>query len=290
MNTKTMTVTPKLAAEWLKSNHSNRPLNRRYVEEVCRALENGTFQTTHQGIAFDTQGRLRDGQHRLTAIVETGIAVKMLVTTGMTEEQLLAIDDGRRRSLHDVIGMTGNQGSKFASGIVKEMMAGGDFDKMNGKPRRPSRTEFKEFFERHYEAAAFAETLFNKPSSGFQLGYLAAVIARASYAEDQERLKHFAKVLIEGKYQAEEDEPIINLRNYIQRARAKTRGTSRPVRNELYAKTERTLWDWLRGQNSSQLYAAKEELFPLPDENWLVKPPFDPKPTKAKSRKVKPKE
>jgi hypothetical protein len=46
----------------------------------------------------------------------------------------------------------------------------------------------------------------------------------------------------------------------------------------------------LRGQNSSQLYAAKEELFPLPDENWLVKPPFDPKPTKSKSRKVKPKE
>jgi hypothetical protein len=290
MQTKTLTITPKLASEWLKSNHSNRPLNRRYVDEVCRALENGTFQTTHQGIAFDTQGRLRDGQHRLTAIVETGIAVKMLVTTGMTEDQLLAIDDGRRRSLHNVIGMTGTQGSKFASGIVKEMMAGGDFGKMNGNPRRPSRTEFKEFFERHYESAAFSEILFHKPTSGFHLGYLAAVIARAYYSEDHDRLKYFAKVLIEGKYQAEEDEPIINLRNYILRERAKSRGTSRPVRNELYAKTERTLWDWLNGQNSSQLYAAKEELFPLPDENWLVKPPHYPKPAKSTSRKVKPKE
>ncbi len=264
MNTKTMTVTPKMAAEWLKTNHSNRALNRRYVDEVSRAIETRTFQTAHQGIAFDTQGRLRDGQRRLTAIVETGVAVKMLVTTGMSEEQPLAIDDGRRRSLHAVVGMTGNQASRFASGIVKEMMAGGDFGTVNGKPGRPSRTEFKDFFERHHEAAAFAETLFNKPTSGFQLGYIAAVIARASYGEDRDRLKHFAKVLIEGKCQAEEDEPIINLRNYILRERAKSRGTSRPVRNEPYAKTERTLSDWLKGQNSSQLYAAKEELFPPP--------------------------
>jgi hypothetical protein len=271
MNTKTMTVTPKLAAEWLKSNHSNRPLNRRYVEEVCRALENGTFQTTHQGIAFDTQGRLRDGQHRLTAIVETGIAAKMLVTTGMTEEQLLVIDDGRRRSFFDVVGMTGNAASRFCAAVIREMMIGGYHFRERGKPKNPSRLEKFEFLQTHAEAAAFAEAFFNKTSSGFQLRYLAAVIARAYYTVDRERLEHFSKVLVDG-FHEKGDEVIIRLRNLIQQIRRESRRTSSSNRDEIYAKTELALWNWLRGENPDHLFATKDELFPLPGEESPEKP------------------
>ena len=84
MQTKIILVTPNLAAQWLETNSNNRPLSKPYVEELARYLLNGTFQTTHQGIAFDNQDRLRDGQHRLTAIVQTGIAVRLLVATGLT--------------------------------------------------------------------------------------------------------------------------------------------------------------------------------------------------------------
>lgn len=282
MNTKTMTVTPKLAAEWLKSNHSNRPLNRRYVDEICRALENGTFQTTHQGIAFDTQGRLRDGQHRLTAIVETGIAVKMLVTTGMTEEQLLVIDDGRRRSFFDVVGMSGRTTSQFCTTIIKEMMIGGYHLRERGKPKNPSRQEKYEFLQVHGEAAMFAEALFNKTNSGFQLGFLAAVIGRASYTVDRKRLEHFSKVLVEG-FHDKGDEVIIRLRNLIQQIRRESRRTSSSNRDEIYAKTQLALWNWLNGENPEHLFATKEELFPLPGEESPVKV----RPNKADKPEIK---
>jgi hypothetical protein len=284
MNTKIMTVTPKLAAEWLKSNHSNRPRNRRYVYEVCRALENGTFQTTHQGIAFDDQGRLRDGQHRLTAIVETGIAVKMLVTTGLTEEQLLVIDDGRRRTFFDVLSMTGNASSRFCGSVAKEMMIGGYHLRERGKPKIPSRQEQFEFFTIHAEAAAFAEKLFNKASSGFQLAFLAAVIARAYYTVDHKRLEHFSKVLVDGFYETG-DEVIIRLRNQIQQIRRESRRTNSTNRDEIYAKTQRALWNWIRGENPESLYSAREELFPLPGEEG----PVPPQPIKSESLEKKPK-
>jgi hypothetical protein len=187
----------------------------------------------------------------------------------MTEEQLLAIDDGRRRSLHDVAGMAGNLGSPFLSSIIKEMMLGGYHQPEKGRNRKPSRPDFIGFLNKHQTAAAFAEKLFNKPSSGFQLGFLAAILARASYSEDTSRLTHFSDVLVSGKYQVPEDEPIITLRNFIQRVRAKSRATSLPTKNEIYAKAEKTLWDWLRGQTSTNLYGAKEELFPLEDDGKL---------------------
>jgi hypothetical protein len=96
-----------------------------------------------------------------------------------------------------------------------------------------------------------------------------SIAKRTPYSENASRLTHFSEVLVSGKYQVPEDEPIITLRNFIQRARAKHRATSLPIRNEIYAKTEKTLWDWLRGQTANNLYGAKEELFPLDeDENF----------------------
>jgi hypothetical protein len=59
---------------------------------------------THQGIAFDDAGNLCDGQHRVAAVVESGVSVKMMVTTGMNEKQgelftFDAIDRGALRGI-----------------------------------------------------------------------------------------------------------------------------------------------------------------------------------------------
>ena len=124
MHTSLQTVTPRLARQWLDVNFNNRPFSRAYVEELPRALRSGQFRTTHQGLAFDTQGRLRDGQHRLTAIVETGIAAEMLVSTGLTETELQAIDDGRRRTAQQVLSMLNEGGvSHFTTAIARELLS-----------------------------------------------------------------------------------------------------------------------------------------------------------------------
>jgi hypothetical protein len=79
MRTKTQTITPAKAAELLESNTNNRPLSRATVRVFADAMQRGEWKTTHQGIAIDTNGQLVDGQHRLAALVEADVPVKLTV-------------------------------------------------------------------------------------------------------------------------------------------------------------------------------------------------------------------
>ena len=80
-------VTPNLASKWLEGNACNRRLNQQHAERMAQAMRDGCWKTTHQGIAFDTNGTLVDGQHRLWAIVQSGCTVKLPVTTWRTPTQ-----------------------------------------------------------------------------------------------------------------------------------------------------------------------------------------------------------
>src|SRR2546421_9938431 len=69
VRSRVVTITPKKAAEYLERNTANRPLSARTVREFAAAMRRGEWRGTHQGIAFDTEGALGDGQHRPAAIV-----------------------------------------------------------------------------------------------------------------------------------------------------------------------------------------------------------------------------
>jgi hypothetical protein len=102
-----MLVTPALAAEWLKSNTNNRQLRKNVVETLANIIRRGEWHTTHQGIAFGTDGALYDGQHRLRAIVEAGIGVHIEVTRGLPMIAVDAIDTGGTvRSARDVLAIS----------------------------------------------------------------------------------------------------------------------------------------------------------------------------------------
>jgi hypothetical protein len=80
IRTEVVTVSPAIAEAWLKKNHpSNRAISRARVECIVSDILSGAWRLTHQGIAFDGEGWLIDGQHRLTAIVEAEVSVPILV-------------------------------------------------------------------------------------------------------------------------------------------------------------------------------------------------------------------
>jgi hypothetical protein len=58
------TITPSRAAELLAANTTNRPLSRPVVRGFAEAMRRDEWLVTHQGIAFDVNGVLVDGQHR----------------------------------------------------------------------------------------------------------------------------------------------------------------------------------------------------------------------------------
>lgn len=99
-------ITPSMAAEMLTRNSNNRPISKREVKKHTEAIKAGTWEVTNQGIGFSKNGTLKDGQHRLTAIVEANIAVPMLVVTGL-ENDTSMIDRNRNRTVSNVLIMGG---------------------------------------------------------------------------------------------------------------------------------------------------------------------------------------
>lgn len=100
-------VTPTLAQEWLKANVDNRPVCRPRVDLYVSLLKEGRFVLTHQGIAFYENGDLADGQHRLHAIAESQVSAHMMVTKGLPFDHVHAIDNGRPRSVQNVLHFVG---------------------------------------------------------------------------------------------------------------------------------------------------------------------------------------
>lgn len=95
-------VSPQLAREWLELNTHNRPLKKSIVQQYAHEMKTGQWDAwTNQSIAFDTDGVLRDGQHRLRAIVAADTPVDCWVYLNMPPESTTSIDIGKGRTLAD---------------------------------------------------------------------------------------------------------------------------------------------------------------------------------------------
>lgn len=96
-------ITPEIAKEYLKHNRKNRTVMPKTVETYARDISRGAFVTTHQGIAFDTDGELLDGQHRLLAIIVANKPATMMVPRDVPKEAALVTDRGVTRSIRNVV-------------------------------------------------------------------------------------------------------------------------------------------------------------------------------------------
>lgn len=102
-----LSVSPELAAQWLTLNTNNRPLSKNAVQQLAAQIQRGEWQLTHQGIAFDEDDVLIDGQHRLAAVVKASRAVPMTVTHGVPRTAFTVMDTGRKRTGRDALALVG---------------------------------------------------------------------------------------------------------------------------------------------------------------------------------------
>lgn len=151
LHTLTQEITPEMAKKMLLKNFCNRGISIRHRDRMVRAMRSGEFRHTHQGIAFDTIGNLVDGQHRLAAIVESGITQTMQVTYNVPTENRSMIDgQSRPRSVRDSLVM--DQfflSSRDAVSLARMWM------ELLGECG-PALHEIKDFMDEHSEAIEFA--------------------------------------------------------------------------------------------------------------------------------------
>lgn len=99
-------VTPDLANTWLNQmSKQQRSMSPETSDSYAADMTSGAFLFVGDPIRFDVTGDVVDGQHRLNAIVESGIPQVMSVVTGLPEFAMEFVDQGRRRSFADRLKM-----------------------------------------------------------------------------------------------------------------------------------------------------------------------------------------
>jgi hypothetical protein len=79
----------------------------------------------------------------------------------------------------------------------------------------------------HGEALTFSEDCFRTTVRGVTLSSVRAVVARAFYADQQERVRAFAIILVTGEMGSSSDQPAIMMRNNLLMTPSTSRGVNR---------------------------------------------------------------
>ena len=117
---KVMQMTPEKAKNILISkNRNNRNLKANNLKRLVTAIENGEWKVTNNGLAFDEQGNLIDGQHRLAAIVQTNKTLPILVCSKMDPRIFDCVDTGAARTAGDGIDILGSSHGKYIAAAIK---------------------------------------------------------------------------------------------------------------------------------------------------------------------------
>lgn len=116
-------VDAQLALKWLERNiENNRTVKTRQVGDLAYDLENGSFIFNGTTIKFDNHGNLIDGQHRLLAIVRTGISAKLLIVRGLGDEVLPTLDQETMRTVPQILEISGQKIKNVNSVVAAQMI------------------------------------------------------------------------------------------------------------------------------------------------------------------------
>jgi len=104
----------------------NRKVKRLHAEALQRDMESGRWLPTHESIAIDVNGQTNDGQHRLTAFLNSSkTEVCFYITFNVLPEAKFAVDSGSKRTTGEKLSMIIDRkwGSKV-TGFCRAIMRG----------------------------------------------------------------------------------------------------------------------------------------------------------------------
>ena len=145
-------VTPEMASDLLETNTENRKLSKGTVEAYANDILAGNWdETVGAAISIDENGTLRDGQHRLAAIVQAGVGIHTWVCRNVSSDGIY--DNNRKRSNSDQISILradfdnvykANRYISVSRAIIMHNSAG-------GSNRTVTPKEIIDFTEKHKE-------------------------------------------------------------------------------------------------------------------------------------------
>jgi hypothetical protein len=263
-----MKISPTVALMILADrNGQNRDIERRRVAKYVSDMITGKWEVHGGGLQFNRQGQLIDGQHRLEAVIESNVTVDFMVTFGVEDKAIIAIDEGRPRSNLDVARILGLEGvNKQIMSIASYLL------EYRGVKDKRSRSDFLQYVQTHAEALEFVSSRLS--ARGLVKAPIGAAIVRAYYScrqnpEKIARLERFIALFqmsvvdIASAGIPDSDNAALALRGFIDASSQKNTGS---FRKQMYRKAESALVHFLEHRPASRLYGMAEEQFPMPED------------------------
>jgi hypothetical protein len=113
--------TSEIAKEILSRNKSNRNLNMRTARRYAEEMKSGKWiNNTGESIKFDSQGNLRDGQHRLKGIIIANTSISFMVVRNIDDNAFVVLDSGKARNSKDVFDVQNIKNGNVIASMIKK--------------------------------------------------------------------------------------------------------------------------------------------------------------------------
>ncbi len=122
-----MRITPAIAQRMLSRNKRNRPLSETHVKNLSDSFLAGDMILNGEAIIFDIDEYLLNGQHRLSACIESKTPWDSIVIRGIDPEAFKTLDSGRKRSAADTLTMQGESHAANIAAAAQALIAFVDF-------------------------------------------------------------------------------------------------------------------------------------------------------------------
>lgn len=188
-------VTPEMAKKYLEKNIPNRPFSAAHAASLSRDIKAGKWQLTHQGIAFDENGFLIDGQHRLNAIILAGVGIYMFVTRQLSAGAKLNVDNHKaRKPSHSLSIARGTRITDDRIAIIKAAIA---YCNNSAYDKRITNIELDALYDQFTNAFEWIDATFPVwREKGVTSATVKCAVALAwFYVKDLSRLQEFVDIM-----------------------------------------------------------------------------------------------
>lgn len=258
MKVEFITITPDLAKVWLATSNGNprwsskkKFVDDRIVTSIARDIKNGNWKPGNNSIAFDENGVLVDGHHRLSAVVSAKIPVESIVVYGIPEDAQIHIDEAR--------GRTQAQRLSLESRIVS---AANCYFRSTGriyKTTAGSVEMVSEWVKEHpmvFDALSICTTGKEHPISKKGSVVCAATLA-LEHGVNEDRLKNFFRSVNTGFVSSKEESAAIVIRNMLMSSQYGTKKSE----NIIFLAVQDAISDYMSGVHRYKNYTKPKGVY-----------------------------
>lgn len=216
-------ITPAIAKKMLEGNTDNRKLRRQRVAQYTDAMKRGMWEIQNDAITISKTGKLLNGQHRLTAIVESDQPCQCVVLRGVEDSAFTAIDSGLSRTVNDSLVAAGVTSNATHLSPIAKTLIGMDaginiFD--TAAMALVQRHDVVDYVEKNSEILDWALSVSRKADSavgGIRHAWgVFAILAAQKHGT--EKVDEFVNLVVDGAGLKPGDSPLA-LRNWLSRQR-----------------------------------------------------------------------